>query len=317
MNSTTTGIVAGVPAGVLAAACFGSSAVLQYRVAHEVPERGAGRPILLLDLVRHSRWRWSIVLAVAGFGLQVLALRLAPLILVQPLLVTGVLWYVLLSAKVYHRPPDRLIVLGTLVCLTSLSAFLALAQPSEGGGANRLDSVWRALPLAIGLAVALTACLVLAAGFPRWRALPLSLATGICYGVTAGFVRSLSSHFGEGLTGILGHWQTYAIIVLGPLGVILNQNSYQAGRIGAPALTVITVTDPLVSIAIGLLWLGESIQVNPDLLVGEVLALIALTGGVALLALRAPHVAGWVPDQRPGQRAPGGRPTDVPAADSP
>jgi drug/metabolite transporter (DMT)-like permease len=303
-------MVAGVPTAVASAASFGTSAVLQYRATHEVPERRPGQPALLHDLVRHPRWRRSIVFAVAGFGLQVLALRLAPLTLVQPLLVTGVLWYVLLSARLTRRPVDRIIVLGTLICLASLSAFLVLARPQRGShGGTGLDSVWRALPLAVGLVVAVAACLAAAAVAHRWRALPLSLSAGICYGVTAGLVRSLSVHFGDGLTGVLHHWQTYAIILLGPIGVLLNQNSYQAGRIGAPALTVITVTDPLVSIAVGLLWLGESIQVGAGRVVGEVLALAALTGGVALLALRAPHIAGVVPPDRP--RAPGGRPAQA------
>jgi drug/metabolite transporter (DMT)-like permease len=292
MTSAVVGIVAGVPAAVAAAAAFGSSAVLQFRATHEVPQRAAGKPILLVDLARHPWWRWSIVLAAAGFGLQVLALRLAPLTLVQPLLITGVLWYVLLSAKLYHRPMDRLVFLGTLLCLASLSAFLALAQPSGGGTANALDDLHAALPLAIGLAAVLAACLVLAAVLGRpWSALPISLAAGVCYGLTAGFVRSLSSHFGAGLTGVLGHWQTYAVIVLGPAGVLLSQNSFQVGRIGAPALTIITVTDPMVSIAVGVLWLGERIRLGPWSLIGEVLALAALTGGVALIALRAPHVA--------------------------
>jgi drug/metabolite transporter (DMT)-like permease len=290
VNQQMLAAVAGVPAAALAAGCFGASALLQYHAAHLVPERAAGRPRLLLDLFGVAVWRWSLVLAIAGFALQVVALRLAPLILVQPLLVTGVLWYVLLSARVYHRGADRIIVAGTLVCLASLSAFLVLARPSQGGGKG-LDRLSTALPLAIGLAVTLTVCLILARITSRWRALPLSLAAGVCYGLTAGFVRSLSSHFGEGLTGVFGHWQTYAICLLGPIGVLLNQNSYQAGRIGAPALTIITVTDPLVSVAVGLLWLGETIRTDPGALTGEVLALAALAGGVMLLAGRAPHVA--------------------------
>jgi drug/metabolite transporter (DMT)-like permease len=305
VSSDTLAAVAGVPAAVAAAAAFGTSGVLQYRATHQVPERPAGQPALLLDLIRHPLWRWSIVLAAAGFGLQVLALRLAPLILVQPLLVTGVLWYVLLSARIYHRRADRLVVAGTVLCLASLSAFLLVARPTSGDGGG-LDRVSSALPLAIGLAATLAVCMVLAGVVPRpLRALPLSLAAGVCYGLTAGFVRSLSSHFDEGLIGVLGHWQTYAICALGPVGVLLNQNSYQAGRIGAPALTIITITDPLVAVAVGLLWLGESIRTGPAAIAGEAVALIAVAGGVALLALRAPHVA-----PLPAGSGGGGRPPD-------
>jgi drug/metabolite transporter (DMT)-like permease len=286
---------------------FGALTRSQFRVTHEVPPTPAGRPVLLLELVRHRAWRWSIVLAAAGFGLQVLALRLAPLILVQPLLVTGVLWYSLLTALVYHRPPDRVVLSGVVLCLVSLAAFLVVAQPSQGGGGGGLDRLLSALPLAIGLAAAVAICLSASSRVdPQWRAIPLSLAAGICYGVTAGLVRSLAPYFADGVAAVFGHWQAYAICVLGPVGVLLNQNSYQVGRIGAVTLVIITVTDPLVSIGVGILWLDETIQTGAAAVVGEVVALTGLVVGVLLVALRAPHVAQWRPpdqQQRPATHA--------------
>jgi drug/metabolite transporter (DMT)-like permease len=291
-------VAAGVPVALTSAACFGSSAVLQFRVTHEVPPTPAGRPVLLLELVRHRAWRWSIALAAAGFGLQVLALRLAPLILVQPLLVTGVLWYSLLTAFVYRRSPDGVVLCGVVLCLISLTAFLVVAQPSQGGGGG-LDRLSSALPLAIGLAGAVAVCLGVASRVdPQWGAIPLSIAAGICYGVTAGLVRSLAPFFEDGVVAVFGHWQAYAICVLGPVGVLLNQNSYQVGRIGAVTLVIITVTDPLVSIGVGILWLDETIQTGVAAVIGEVIALAGLVVGVLLVALRAPHVAQWLPPDR-------------------
>jgi drug/metabolite transporter (DMT)-like permease len=306
MNILT--VAAGVPIAVTSAACFGTSAVLQFRVTHQIPPRPAGRPGLLLELVRHPAWRWSVVLAAAGFGLQVLALRLAPLILVQPLLVTGVLWYSLLSALAYRRSPDRVVLTGVVLCLASLAAFLVLAQPSAGGAAG-LDRLATALPLAIGLAATIALCLSLASRVdPRWRAIPLSTAAGVCYGVTAGLVRSLAPYFADGVAAVFGHWQAYAICLLGPVGVLLNQNSYQVGRLGAVTLVIITVTDPLVSIGVGILWLDETIRTGVGPVIGEVLALAALIAGVVLVAVRAPHVAGWpVPDAQPSTLRQAGR----------
>ncbi|WP_213452311.1 DMT family transporter [Rhizomonospora bruguierae] len=289
-------VVAGVPLAVASAGCFGSSGVLQYRATHQVPDRPAGQPALLTDLVRLPSWRWSIVLATAGFGFQVVALRLAPLSLIQPLLVTGVLWYVLLSARVYHRPPDRIIVTGTVLCLAGLTTFLVVADPSAGMRGHHRPAAGLVLFLVLGGMI--VACLALSRVMGRkWRSLPLSLAAGICYGLTAGFVRDLSPHLTQGPLAIARQWQTYTICGLGPLGVLLNQNSYQAGWIGAPALAVITVVDPLVSIIFGTVWLGESVRGGTWPIIGESLGLIILAGGVLLLALRAPHVAGTpVPD---------------------
>lgn len=302
MSGAVLTLAAGVPAALSAAASFGISSVLQYRATHEVPSRPVGQPRLLVDLVRRPQWRLSIGLAAVGFAMQVLALRLAPLTLVQPLLVTGVLWYVLLGAMIFHRRVDRVIVAGTLLCVASLSAFLVLADPAPAPEGSRAG-LSRLIPLALILSVVVAGCVALsAAADRRRRALPIALAAGICYGATAALVRSLSSHFGGGLGAVLGQWETYAIFVLGPLGVLFSQNSYQAGPMGAPALTIITVTDPLVSIAAGVVWLGESVQSGTWRLLGEALALVALSGGVLLVASRAPHVTKSTPA---GETAPG------------
>ncbi|MFR9775689.1 DMT family transporter [Micromonospora sp. MS34] len=283
-------IFAGTLLALGAAAAFGASSVLQFRASRGTPEEPAGRPTLLLRLVRQRGWRWSVVLAAAAFALQIAALSLIPLVLVQPLLVTGLLWYVLLYALVQRVRPDIPIVLESVLCLLGLSAFLLIAQPSAGHG-RYLESAWAAVLLGVAVAGSLMLCLTTAVGLSRpWRPLPLALAAGICYGVTAGLVSSIAFHFHGNPLAVLGQWQTYAIVVLGPFGVLLSQNAYQAGPMGAPALATITVTDPLVAIGIGLLWLGEKTRTGPWAIFGEVLALVVLAGAVFLLARRAPHV---------------------------
>lgn len=300
MSGATLPAALGIPLALVSAASFAASGFLQHRATHEVPVRPVVHPRLLIDLLGHPLWRRSIALALLGFTLQVLALRYAPLVLVQPLLVTGVLWFVAFAALARRRRPQPGLVAGVALCAAGVSAFVVLARPSASPGARPQPDLWSALPLASGLGATVVACLVLAglagraasraggrvAG-ERWRALPLSLATGVCYGVAASLVRSLSQQYGEGVTGLLQQWQTYALIVVGPAGVLLNQHSYQAGPAGAPALTVITVTDPLVSLAAGLVWLGESIRTGAWDVTGEVGSLVALVVGLVLLARHA------------------------------
>jgi drug/metabolite transporter (DMT)-like permease len=211
------------------------------------------------------------------------------LIVVQPLLVTGLLWYVLLLAMLEHHRPDRSIVLESLLCLLGLAAFLVLAAPSSNRSRG-LDSVRAGAWLGGALVAAVAICLILSARLDRrWRPLPLAVAAGLCYGVTAGLISSLSHAFGDGLWAVLGHWQTYGVMVLGPIGVLLSQNAYQAGPLGAPALATFTVTDPLASIAIGLLWLDERIRTEAWHLVGALASLGVLVAAVFLLARRAPQ----------------------------
>jgi drug/metabolite transporter (DMT)-like permease len=292
MNSQAVRLALGVTLALAAAATFGIASILQHRAARRAPKRAAGRPRLLVDLLHDRRWRLSIVLTTLAFTFQVAALKLLPLLFVQPLLVTGLLWYVVGSALSDRRRPDLVLVLASVGCLAGLSTMLLVAHPTTVDGAVPA-SLLSALPLVLTLAGIVVGCLILTAVIPvAYRSLPLALASGVCYGVTAGLVRSLSSYFSDGPLTVFAQWQTYAIAVLGPLGVLLSQNAYQSGRLGSPALAIITVTDPIVSVAVGMVWLGESVSLDTADLIGEAIALCVLLASVFLLAERAPHVPG-------------------------
>jgi drug/metabolite transporter (DMT)-like permease len=276
-----------VPAAVLAAACFGTAGVLQHRATHQAKERRPLSPALLVDLIRIPGFLVAIALGALGFALQVLALRFGPLILVQPLLVTGVLFYIVVAAAFGHRHADRTLVAGVLMALAGLSGFLAVANPT--GGHGEFSSA-AALPLGLALLGVVVVCLFAAAAIRNeLRVLPLAVATSVCYGVTAALVRSLTVG-GLGWSA-LQQWETYAIVVIGPAGFLLNQNAFQKGMVGTLALGIITVGDPLTAIVCGTVWLGETIALDPWFVLGELLALGVMAAGVFLLAARAQHLA--------------------------
>jgi drug/metabolite transporter (DMT)-like permease len=283
------GFLVAVPAAVLAAACFGTAGVLQHRAAHKTPERKPLRPGLLADLIRMQGFQLGVLLGAAGFALQVCALAFGPLILVQPLLVTGVLFYLAVASALGHHQIDRRLTAGALTALAGLAAFLVVARPTEGQG--RFQGA-DALPLGVLLAIVVSASLAAAARLePQYRSLVLAVATAVCYGVTAALVRSLTS-LGQHTQGdLLLDWQLWAVIVVGPAGFLLNQNAYQSGVVGSMALAVITVGDPLVSIGAGVVWLGERIHADSWSVFGEVIALTVMAVGVIMLARRAQQVA--------------------------
>lgn len=77
---------------LLSAMAFATASVLQQRAARDVPESLAMRPGLLWRLVRSPMWLAGTVADLSGFGLQALALGLGSLIVVQPVLCTGLLF---------------------------------------------------------------------------------------------------------------------------------------------------------------------------------------------------------------------------------
>jgi hypothetical protein len=177
-----------------------------------------------------------------------------------------------------------------LLTAGGLAAFLLFARPSAGEDTLELNDV---LPLAIALFVLVLACLGLTlrtSGLAR--SLALALAAGIVYGVTAAVAKvTIGAFQSGGFVAGISDWSLWALVVLGPLGFLLNQNAFREGELVSPPLAVITVTDPLVGIGIGVLWLGERIGGYPGAVVGEVLGLMAMALGVWLVAHRAPHLS--------------------------
>ncbi len=285
--SISTVLLVAVPAAVAGAASFGAASALQQRATKEVPDAGVLGPRLLVELARRPRWLLASGAVLLGLALQVVALAFAPLTLVQPVLVSGIVFGTLSAAWLAHRRPDRTIVVGVSAVAVGLAAFLALARP--GGGSARLPGLLGLLPLALVLAAVVGACFVTAvrvAGPARVGA--LAVATGVCYGVTAALMKVVTAHLREaGPLDVLTHAPLYVVCVVGPLGFLLSQHTFQEGALIAPALAVITVVDPLVAIAIGLSWLGERFaDTSAPVVASEAAAGVLLVAGVAALAHR-------------------------------
>jgi hypothetical protein len=130
-------------------------------------------------------------------------------------------------------------------------------------------------------------------GTPRARAFLLAAAAGINYGVTAALTKVCAHQLGSGPVRLLTHWEAYALVVFGLLGMLLAQSAFQAGSLDA-SLPMLTVVDPVVSIAIGAFALGEGLEIGllPTFL--EVTGLVAMSVGVFLLA-KAEAVAAQAP----------------------
>jgi drug/metabolite transporter (DMT)-like permease len=305
--AATTNLWIAIPAAIGGALCFGLTGALQHMAARRVAARPALRPSLLLDLARQGIWLVSLLANIAGSGLQLLALGTGPLVLVQPLLVSGLLFAVLLRSWLAHKPPRGLVVLGASMCAAGLAAFLLISRPS--GGKDWL-SFGQVLPLGAGLAALLALLLGIASRFPgEARTFALAGGAGVLYGVTAGVAKiALGVLHDDGLVGLLGSWPVYALLLIGPAGFLLNQNAYQSDTSLAPALAVITCTDPLVGIGVGVLWLDEDLQSGAGPVVGQVLALALLVIGVWLLAHGAPHVPREGASVPPVSKQPQGRP---------
>ncbi len=276
-----------LPAALVGAASFGTASALQQRATKEVPETGVLSPGLLVELAHRPGWLLASGAVGLGLALQIVALAYAPLTLVQPVLVSGIVFGTFAAAWLAHRRPDRVLVVGAVASAAGLGAFLALARPE--GGSSQLPPARDLLPLGAVLVFVVVVCFVVAvrAAGPA-RVTALAVATGVCYGVTAGLMKVVTAQLRDGGPAeVVLHAPLYVVCVVGPLGFLLSQHTFQSGLLIAPALAVITIVDPLVGIAIGLGWLGEQLaDLAPPVLAAEAVAGAVLVLGVVLLARR-------------------------------
>jgi hypothetical protein len=116
-------------------------------------------------------------------------------------------------------------------------------------------------------------------------------ACGVNYGVAAFSIKLVTSEFGAGPTRVFTNWPIYMLAITGPAGFILNQNAFQEGKFLAPVQAIITTADPVISIALGILWLDARLRGGPAAIFGEVAALLLMTVGIVVTARHSPQVA--------------------------
>jgi hypothetical protein len=292
-----------VVAALAGALLFAIAAVADQLSTQRVEQRPALSPRIFIDLVRQPLWLTAIGANVLGFALQVVALKYGSLAVVEPLLICDLIFAVLIRARVKRSFRGDMFI-AVLVTAVGVAGFLAIANPSAG----HTDVGIAVLPeLVIGLAVLVGACVTFSRHHQDFGPIALALACGLCYGSAAFLVKLVTGQFGGGLAGVFTHWPIYVLIVVGPLGFLLNQDAFQRATILAPVLAIITAADPIVSIALSLLWLGVTFRSSPAAITGEVLSLLLMVGGIYFLAEHSPSVT--MPAERAGESAVSGSPS--------
>lgn len=261
-----------------AAVLYGTGAALQQRQAAEAPSQAAGRPRLLLLLVRRPWWLLGIGVEFGGFATHAVALRTGPLTIVQMLVASSLLFSVATVRLWSGRRLSWTAWAAVLAVIVGIASFVVLASPA--GGVPGAGHAGLAAACLATCAVPLAAVGLAAAG--SRRAVLLAVAAGLADAGIAVVTMAFSHVVSGGLTGMAGSWATYALMLGGPCSLLLTQTAYQAGR---PMITlpVIAVVTPVASLAAGNLLLGESAQLG--VLSGAVAALAVLVTSAGLVVL--------------------------------
>jgi drug/metabolite transporter (DMT)-like permease len=279
-----------VVAAVSAAALFAVAAALQHRSAGLVTAAGQGAGAAPAGFVsgtlRNPLWIVGSVAGLAGLGLHALALRSGPLTLIQPLLVTGVIFALPLRQVLEHHRPRRAELGWAAALALSLAGFLVIATPA--GVSARAADLAPAVICAAAIAAVLSGCLAVGC---RMRgtasAMTLGAGAGLAFAASAGLLKETVDALSRGPVALVLAWPGYAAAAAGAAGLMLSQLAYRAGPLRA-SLPVITAVNPLISLVIGVAVFDEPFRTGPGYLVGETVGLALLAAATIGITRSAP-----------------------------
>lgn len=267
-------------AALVAGMCLAATGLLQQAAASKEPSDKQFSLAMIVDLVRNRKWLAGIGAAVGSYLFQAIALATGPLSLVQPLVVSELLFAVPISARHHRSRLGPREWAGLLTVTAGLVVGIVAADPHRGNPIQPFSSwIW---PLVAVVVIATAAVLIGKAisGPAQASLFALSGATVMAF-QSALFAATIAS-----LRADIGHtfvtWQPYALIVASFTGLFLVQNAYQAGPLAA-SMPVMDAVLPIVSIGLGIGLFGEHVRTTPFGLAGAVAGIVLLVIGIVML----------------------------------
>jgi drug/metabolite transporter (DMT)-like permease len=266
------GIVAAIGASLL----YNASIALQALEAREVPGEHSLRPSLIGRLVRNRRWLGATALGLAGWPLEIGALLLAPLTVVQPCLASGLIMLLWLGATRLGERPGRREWTAVAAIVLGVSG-VALAAPERT--TNHAGTA--AIALALGLvAIPIAAPYVLRGRFRHGALATLAIVSAGCgYAWTAIASKLLTDELAAGALLVAIAWLATAAASEGL--ALLSEMSALQRRPATHVAPVMFAVQILVPVVLAPLIFGESWGSTP-------------LGGAVLVASMAVAVCGTV-----------------------
>jgi drug/metabolite transporter (DMT)-like permease len=265
-------MVRGLLAAFASAVCYGVGSALQAKSARGAPVTRGVHPGLLLRMLGRMPFVLGLALDAVGFVAQFIALREAPVYLVQAAQAASLAVTALVALPLLHvrlRAPDWL-------AIAAVSAGLAML----GLSADSRETVVTGEGFRFALlgAVVLLAVLGFVVGrhFSPTRSAPLGVVAGLAFAVVALAARALT---GLSPGRLVADPAAYALAVGGPVAFLFYTTGLQRGVV--TVVTAATVVGETVApAAVGVLMFGDHTRpgMAPVAVLGFVLALVGALG---------------------------------------
>jgi len=273
---------------LIAAMLLGAGFVLQQHAAEQAPQAHFLRLALLGDLIRRRRWLLGIAVMVSGQLASAWAVSHLALTLAEPLLSTNLLFALALAVPLSGQRLRITEAAGAIILaggVAALSVAKTTTAPSLSFGSK---SGWFGAAVIAGIAAVFVYAGLRNSG--RLRATLTGTAAGLVFGISDALTRRtvqiIETH---PFHVLLTTWPGYSVVGAGLVGVWLMQSAFNSAPLHA-SLPGISAAEPLAGIALGVVVFGDSIRISPPLLALQAAGVIALVGGVILVA-RAPALS--------------------------
>jgi len=246
---------------ILAAFFFALAATLWQKATLGLDGVSLRRPRSLLALLTDTVWLLGLGAQGLGVALQAAALDRGRVSIIQPLLVTSVIWALPLGYFMTRQRITTRVVIGAGLVVVGLAVFASFGDPAAGVD----DAPWYDWISAMVVIGAICGALALFAnrGGPTARAATLGTIAGALYGLSATLMKPVveNLHAG-GVSSVVTDWEFWVMTGAGLIGFAFQQLSLSTGCL-VPSVATVSVANPVVSVILGALVLQERLDTDP------------------------------------------------------
>jgi drug/metabolite transporter (DMT)-like permease len=282
-----------IGSALLAALFAAVGIVVRQRAIHAGANDPADAGAIVTSWIRQPSWWLGTVGAIGGYVFQALALAHGSLLLVQPLLVSSLLFVLPLGARFSNQHVRARDWYWALLLTAALTVFVLVGQPREG----HYRAPVPAWSVALGTSVPVVIVCVLAARrvAGRPRAMLLAGAVAVLLGMVAVLTKVSTHHLAvHGWHGLLSVPAPYLLVALAVTVTVLQQSAFHAGALQA-SVPIMLVGEPVVAVLLGVVILGEHLVVHGAGTVILAVAVSAMTS--ATIALGRDSASAGEPDK--------------------
>jgi drug/metabolite transporter (DMT)-like permease len=249
----------------------------------------------LAILVRNRLWLLGILLTGAAMVLNLISLRLAPLIVVQPLGVVALVITALLNARAHSYRLSWASISAIAVCVAGIGTFVTVgALTARNSVVSDADLGVILTVLSVAVVLILVAVVTLRRRFP---AMINVLSAGLLSGFVVTLAKTVVTRVSVGEIGWLTFVGAVALVAAATASAYFVQSAYASGPVDL-IVAGLTILDPLVAVTLGVLVLGEAARTPLWAVLAYGVSGAAAILGVFLLARNHPQAAEYEEEAR-------------------